>query len=98
MIIFEDNYEPSEFKLINRNKQEFIIKTKLITAGDVKKIEQIGKSKKDYKTESDKIYAMLEIMFGENEKFFNQFSFNLLTKIVQAVTESLKKNLSSQTG
>lgn len=98
-MVFEENHDPIIITLINDKKEEFELKSKMIKAKDIKEIEIIGNSKnKDYKYGIDKVYKMLNIIFGKDEEFFSQFSMDLLNKVIEYTLDENKKKFQKPSG
>jgi hypothetical protein len=98
--VFEEKHEPLELELRDINGKSHVVKTLLITSGDLNEIELIGlrKSKKKYKTNTEQVHAMLMICCGKNQEFWSKFSINLLSDVVSYIIEENKKKQSKMDG
>ena len=92
---FEENHEPLELKLRDRDGKSHVVYTLLLTSGDIKEMELIGlkKNKKKFETETDALFAMMLMACGKNKEFWSKFSLLLLSDVLDFLTEEVKKKL-----
>ena len=89
MNIFEENYEPIQITLKNKEGKEFVLNSQLRTSGDIKKASDIIKDKtKDNITQ---LYEMMSIMFPKPLEFWSQFSPDLLSRVAEYINEEENK-------
>jgi hypothetical protein len=96
MRVFEDNYKPIEFMVKNIEDKEFLFTSIFQSSESTRQLESILKNMDSLKT--DQVLKTMVLWFGKNEKFYQQFSLELLTKIMQALPEEQKKNVEKTTG
>jgi hypothetical protein len=89
---FEDNYNPIEIDIKNNKGELFELKSNMITLDEIDKISDIEKDKELKKNPALQVIRIMQIVFGKDEKFWKQFSVNLLTKLSVHTTEEIKKN------
>jgi hypothetical protein len=87
---FEEKHEPIKVTLKNLKGKSFDLQTVFMSSEDSKKIEEIGRD--HTLTNSGKIQKIMAIVFGEKDKFFAQFSNDLLADIQVYVADMQKKN------
>lgn len=96
MKTFIDNYEPIEVKLVSFDGAEHQLTSKFMSSSDIKEIEQLAKNNDVLGT--DLIYYQLKKIFGNTEKFYSQFSFDILKSVVQHVTDQQREGLKKKNG
>jgi hypothetical protein len=98
--IFQENHEPLELELRDRNGKSHVVQTLLLTSGDIKEFELMGqgKSKKKFKTKTEEAHWMLIKACGKNEEFWEKFSLTLLNDIMNYLIEEFKKKQEKMNG
>lgn len=91
--VFSENHEPLELELRDRFDKRHAVQTLLMTSGDIKQIELIGKGKlnKKFATETEKVHAMMKIYCGKTAEFWGNFSFDLLNNVLVYLNKEIKK-------
>ena len=89
-MIFEENYKPIEISVKAINGKEYLLQSNFLSSGETKKLEELSRDPKI--TESEKIHKLCSAYFNKDEKFFRQFSLELLGRIADHVQDMQKKN------
>lgn len=88
-LFLEESYEPIEIELKTLKGESFVVKSNLLTIGDLDYIDSLQKDEKI--PVGKQIKLMMVKIFGETEEFWEQFSLTLLTQLSLMVTEEIKK-------
>lgn len=89
-MIFEENYKAEEITIKTIEGKEYVLKSRFLPSKEVKAIEEIGFKKNI--TETEKAHKIMVKLFGKDEKFYSQFSIELLTRLAEYMRDIQKKN------
>lgn len=97
MKTFTENYDPIEIELIDLKKKSHKFKGVLINGTLMKKLVAIINNEEG--DDFYKIFQPMILIFGQTEKFWEQFSIQLLREVIEYVTKEMsKKNIKKKTG
>lgn len=91
MKTFTDNFEPIEISITDVEGKEYKIETKFVPMSKMKVIENTINQISEGKEIIEKVYSLMELLLGKNEKFWSKFSVNLLMEISQWYIIELNK-------
>jgi hypothetical protein len=95
--LFKDAFTPIEIDIESIKGEKFTIQSKFVSADNTNEFERFSKNyieKKIDITNTDYIYKMMTLRFGNDDNFWSQFSTDLLKDVADYYSDEAKKKSS----